>query len=730
MKWYKTIPLLIGLVSSVLAQQTNIQQEDSLSLKFPTYQAEPVIVTATRTRKPALKTPYAINQLNRHEIREGEKLISLETALQPIPGLFVNNRQNFALGDRISMRGIGARASFGVRGIKIIVDGIPLTMPDGQTQLSNLDLASAGEIEVLRGPSASLYGNGAGGLIRIQTETATDRTFTFEPQLTTGSNGLLRLQGKISGSLGFHNYLLNVNHVQSDGYRGHSAAKFWKLNGVGRHNLSKKMHLTTVINYYNAPYLLNPSSLTKTDALKNPTKSRFFVRQQGAGEQIDQVQGGITFRYTPGKQQEFKVTAYAITRNLLNPIPGRIIELDRTAVGLRTSWHRQDSLGNFPLEWTIGTDIEIQNDNRSEYENMGIPSDKLQNLEGEAILNAIQYGRSLLQQEENVLGIGPFIHTDWLLHPKWRLTLGGRFDSYRFKINDQFREDGSDDSGTITMQQFSPMAGLVFEISSNRFWYLNFTTAFQTPTTTELSNRPDGSGGLNPNLQPVDIISYELGVKRIIPDWEIQYQAAVYFMQLNDMLIPFQSSEAEQEEIFYRNAGRSQNTGAELFLNWSPSRHLDIDLSYTHMDFKFEDYQVLHTQNNQHEFINLTGNQIPGVPKQRFYMGIKYSHISEAFVKIQFNWVDEYFANDFNGPPPDNDKPQSNYINDAYSTIDIRLGKYWHLSNTGIKFFLGVDNLLDERYNSSIIPNAFGARFFEPAPGQTWYGGVSLMIPK
>ena len=255
------------VVSVVFGQEIQVHKVDTLGTSSqPQYQFEPIVVTTARIERSLSRVPYSIEIIGQNEIQRAEVGLSLNEVLRLVPGVVVNNRYNLSQGDRISIRGVGSLAPFGVRGIKIILDGIPLTMPDGQAQLNNLDLGSTGKIEVLRGPSSSMYGNAAGGLIKIRTQSASASPFLFQPRFVTGADGLWKWQGKISGNIGGNTYLVNVNKLRFQGYRDHSSASSTSVNAVSRHDLSNRIRMTTVFNYFDAPYLLNPSSLSKTDA--------------------------------------------------------------------------------------------------------------------------------------------------------------------------------------------------------------------------------------------------------------------------------------------------------------------------------------------------------------------------------------------------------------------------------------------------------------------------------
>lgn len=720
-----TLICLLLLPWSSFAQET----ADSLQTAPPDYESEPVIVTATRQPRPILRVPYAVDLIHQNDIQSAELGLSLEESMRHLPGVVVHNRYNPSQGDRITLRGIGSRAAFGVRGLKLIQDGVPLTMADGQSQLNNLDLSSTGQIEVLRGPSSSLYGNASGGVIILRTQPAAAAPIQAQPRFLTGSNGLRKWQGKVSGQTGRHGYVINMNHLWLDGYRDFSEARSTNINAIGRHTLSERITLTTVFNYYDAPYLLNPSSLDKATADTAATSARLFVQRQGASKKIKQGQGGVTAQYNDMAGNQLEMTLYGLERTLFNPIPGRIIDLDRSGGGVRTVFSRETPLGGTMLRWTAGADLEFLSDTRKEFDNGGIPSSEDGNVHDDKIFRLLTVGTQRLNQDEKVFGVGPFAELELTPHPAWIFTLGGRYDSYHFRVDDHFQTDNVDYSGTRTMDQFSPMAGVTYRPHPFMTVYGNFATSYQTPTTTELSNRPAGEGGFNPDLKPEQQRGFEVGFKRLWPAYHLTWDTAFYIFNINDMLIPFQVNDPNSEEIFFRNVGKTQNKGMELGISWTPVPAWRLSLAYTVMDFEFKDFQVEQQVNNTPTLFQLKGNEVPGVPPQHVFVGLHFRHATGLFAETNLQWIDRYFANDFNGPAPGGTKPVRDFINDAYALVDLRFGIQRGIRGVGVDIFFGVDNVLNKRYNGSIVPNAAADRFFEPAAGRTWFLGAGIPIP-
>ena len=729
------IPRLAGA-----SDPESVASPDSLhgSDKQP-YRLAPVTITTTRVPRPQQSTPYAVSSIDLKQFQP-EPGISLDEVLEQVPGLVVGNRHNLSQGDRLSIRGIGSRASFGVRGVRIIVDGIPLTMPDGQSQLSNLDLTSAGRIEVIRGASSSLYGNAGGGVVHIHTRSphrSLDTRSSFEPRVVFGSYGLRRLQVAASHVTGAHMLFASANSLDSDGYRDHAAARSMGFNAVGRHRLSERLWLTSILNLYDAPYLLNPSSLSRGDADAEPRTARFFVRQQGALKKVRQGQAGLTLHRAGADSSHLKVTVYGLKRSLANPIPGRIIDLERTAAGLRSAYSRREEVRRAPLFWTAGIDVETQSDTRQEFANLGL-EDGLIDVAASEWLDNVRYGDRQLNQDERVLGIGPFAELQLSFLDAASLTLGGRYDRYRFEVEDGFGEDGIDYSGHRTMARFSPMAGLTInpEQSIARCdltFFGNVASAFQTPTTVELGNRPSGEGGFNPDLEPEVIHNREIGIRGVWYHHHLKYSLSVFDLEVERMLIPFQIRDSD--EIFFRNAGRAGNSGTEFEASWRPNHRATLELAATASRFQFDDFAVESPGDSSagegaEETFQLAGNEVPGVPQQTVYAAISLNHPLGFYAKLDLRWLSDYFANDFNGPAPgaESGSDTAAYVNDGSLVTDLRISL--KTAKLGFEFFLGVDNLLDKRYNGSVVPNAFRDRFFEPAPGRIFLVGVSSVIER
>ncbi len=682
------------------------------------YIADTLLVEAVRIPTNLRSEAFSISHLQVGELSWTDAGLSFEGILATVPGVYIANRHNLSQGDRVSIRGVGSQASFGVRGVRVLLDGIPLTMPDGQTQLGMVDLSLIDRVEILRGPSAVLYGNAAGGVVRLRSVRSTHRR--GRTGLVVGSHGLrqLRLSGShVDGPLSLQ---FGASQTDLDGYRQHSNARQRTLSMIGRRNLGESATLTAVLHLLDAPYLLNPSSLDRSTADDDPESARFFVRQQGAGKRVrhDQLGLGVEWQRTGVERLQFEI--HGVRRSLLNPIPGEIIDLDRVAGGAQLSYGRESQWAMGRLSLLAGADWESQRDKRKEFDNDGLTDEDIDRFDDARTFDRIRYGELLLRQTERIGGIGAFVRARFWPRPAWSITAGARLDRHSFDVEDRLVVDG-DDSGERALNQLSPVFGVLYRPTGLIDLFANYSTAFQTPTAVELGNRADGRGGFNPDLEPEHLRSMELGLRALWPERRLEGDLALYRLDFEDLLIPFQQKGGDA--VFYRNAGKARNLGAEARVVLNPRGDLQLDVASTWSNFEFTDY-LLPTDEGA---VQLRHHDVPGVPALAVQARLSYRSLNAGiFGHLLARRRSQTFTSDLNGPKPGDDGPPRAFVNDGYTTLDGLAGLRRLLGGWEIEGSIGVENLLDELYSGSIVPNAFGNRFFEPAPGRTWRLGLSL----
>ena len=656
---------------------------------------ENVTVTITRAETEGTRVPNAVSVIEKEVIQAFQRRASPAEALAGIPGVFVENRRNFSLSGAVRFAIRAPLPRFGMRGVQIVQDGVPMTMADGTTEPTNIDLGSLGRVEVLRGPSSVLYGNSAGGVISLQSEFPAAGAVAVQPDVQWGSYGYRQQQVKVSGTTTAMSYLVNVSRLESDGFRDHSRADVRRANVVVRAAPSTSSEIRAVYNLYDLPFGESASTITLADARNSPRSTRPQAFTQGWGEAATQQQAGVTWRQTTAGGHVVSATAWGLWRDVFNPIPGAIISVDRKAAGFRSDYTGSATTASVPITWMTGIDVSLQYDQRAEYDNNGVPADG----------GLAQQGALRLEQLEEVRSVSPFLHLTARLGPRWNLTGGLRYDQFVFRATDRFLSNG-DQSGDRTLDAVSPMIGVTFVPSRWLNLYSNVATAYQTPTTVELSNRPTNEGGFSPDLGSEDLRSLEFGARGGFDPWRVRFEVSTYFSSLDNAIVRFQRAD---EQVYFRNAGEVSRKGVEMLAEWSPTPRMKGRVAYTWQDFRYGSFVA-----PEGDFSNKVE---PGAPPHQLMLGGVYEAVFGLFTALNYRFVDAYPVNSFN-----------TIENWSYQVVDLRLGldRRWK----GLRFrpFVTIDNLFDQRYNSSVIVNSIGNRFFEPSPGREFAVGLTLGI--
>jgi len=669
-------------------------------------EVEEIIVTSTRVEETVLGVPGAVGVVGRDRIQLGQRQLTLAESLGTIPGVFTQNEFNFAQDLRISIRGFGARANFGIRGIKLLVDGIPATLPDGQGQVDTLDLASAQRIEVVRGPAASLYGSAAGGIISIVTEDGPEIPFV-QARTAFGSYGFRSYQAKAGGQEGPLAYLVSVSRQELTGYRDHSRMENVLLNSKLRYSVDESSDLTAVVSAVHAPIADDPGALTADQVEWDRRQARESNVQVDAGESVDQVNAGLVYRRRFGAEHETTASSYFVWRDFERRwYRGPDIFEDYRDKALLDDLGRYFAGGGlqhvYATEWSgidnrlvVGLDAEAQWDDRS----------RRRNPYGEP-------GQVEIDQEERVIGVGVFLQDELRLLEGLELTVGFRYDWVEFELDDHLVAPIAgepDDSDRLDFDEVSPMVALVWSPWLALNLYAKFSTSFETPTTRELAH-PSGGGGFNRDLKPQRARNVELGVKGLLPG-RLRYELAVFHIALRDELIPFENDAGE----FYVNAGKSSRRGLELGLHVEPLEGLTTSLAYTYSDFEFDRFREYDDAGSEPPGSGYDGNRIPGVPEHWVHAELAYRHRSGLYGRWDLGYVGEIFADNGN-----------TVSSDAYVLSNLRLGYRGCFGSWEVSPFVGLDNLFDQDYIDNLRLNALGGRWFEPAPGFRAYGGISV----
>ncbi|HUV20641.1 MAG TPA: TonB-dependent receptor [Gammaproteobacteria bacterium] len=643
-------------------------------------------IRPNRVGKSTDEIPAAISSVGQSDIQLGMEQLGLDESLRQVPGLFMQNRYNFAQDLRASIRGFGARSNFGIRGIKIIVDGIPETLPDGQGSVDGIDIGSAGQINIIRGPVSSLYGNASGGAILIETERGPAVPFA-EIRSSYGDYDFSKQQVKAGGDTGELNYLLNLSDTKTEGYRDHSAYENTQANVRLGLALSPTASLLASIHHTDQPLAMDSGGLTAAEVASDPTQAREQNLLFDAGESLQQDRVGLVYESYLGSGRDLQARIYNTARDFDNRLPfeeGGIVELTRDFYGAGVKYTVRGNLGGRPNRFLVGLDVDQQDDERSRFDN----------LQGVT-------GAQTFEQNERVTSLGTFMQNETSLSDAVELTLGMRFDEVEFDVNDRFLEDG-DDSGKATFEQISPMAGISFRHGDTHFYSI-ISSAFETPTTTELAN-PDG-GGFNQSLEAQESVNYEIGMKTHTGRY--QFEAALFHIDVNNELTPFELAD-QPGRSYFENAGSSDRDGLEISYTRQLTERLDLSTAYTYSDFAFKRF----TDANDEMF---DGNQLPGIPRHLLYVDFSWVGDAGFYVKGDLTYTGELYADNANQTRVD-----------AFSVSNLRVGYNALVDGWEFATFLGLNNIFDEAYNNNIRINAFGERYFEPAPERNAYLGITV----
>lgn len=667
-----------------------------------------MVVTAAPTTVSELDTPAAVSVVNGDEMRQAAPRVNLSESLGAVPGLQVQNRQNYAQDLQLSIRGFGSRSTYGVRGLRIYVDGIPATMPDGQGQTSNIDIGSVDTIEVLRGPFSALYGNSSGGVINVTSQTGTQPP-TVEASSYYGSFGTWHYGMKATGVVGDGShagdvdYTVSTNRFTTHGYRDHSGARKNLANarlGVRINDVSK---LTLLLNSVDIK-ANDAGGLTADEWRDNP-------RQSPRGDQYNtrkntrQTQAGLRYERQLSAQDDLSVMMYAGERETtqFQSIPrtpqlkpshaGGVIDLTRHYQGIDTRLtHRGELL--VPVTLTAGLDYENMSERRKGYENFVM------------VNGAPQYGEqgALRRNERNLMwNIDPYLQTQWQLTDKLSLDAGVRYSSVWFDSNDYYITPGNgDDSGDASYHKWLPAGSLKYALTDAWNVYLSAGRGFETPTINELSYRSDNQSGLNFGLKPSTNDTVEIGSKTRLGNGLL---TAALFQTNTDNEIVVDSSSGGRTS--YKNAGKTRRQGMELGLDQQFGESWRLKAAWTWLDATY--------RTNVCDDASCNGNRIPGIARNMGYASFGYQPEQGWYAGSDIRYMSDIMANDENTAKAP-----------SWTVVGLTTGYKWSYGRMDMDLFGRVDNLFDREYVGSVIVNESNGRYYEPAPGRNYGIGLNL----
>ena len=705
-----------GLLSLPVQAQVAAPSPDT-ARRDPT-RAQPLAairVDVTRAASTADHVPWAVGSQDARELRRGQATLGVDEALGNIPGVVVSNRYNYSLDQRVSIRGAGSRANFGLRGVKVLLDGIPQSLPDGQSQLTNVDLAAISRVEVLRGSASSLYGNGSGGVISFTSDLSAPERLGASVRVTGGSFGLAKTQLRASGRVGGTVGAVSASRTTLDGFRQYSAADTRQLSGAVDHAFSDRLSLAFRAGEAETPLALNPGALTAAEYALNPDTAAPNNVRRGAMRQVSQRYLSMRLRGTRD-DGAWSASVYGQRRFVDNPLAtappapagptnGTLSTLDRRVVGARLDASRSLAAAWRPRV-TGGFDVQRSHDTRRNQRSTGgrivVATDTL-----------------LLDQAETVTSVGPFAQVQFDPSTRVTVSLGARYDRLSFRVDDHFTGDGDDDSAERAMSAASGHVGLVWRVASSFVPYANIATAFETPTTTELLARSDGLGGFNDELGPQRVRTVEVGARgRVggLAGGRVGYEVSLFESDAREAIVQYLETAGR---AYFRNAGRTRSRGVELGVTASPTRWLELRGAWTIADYRFVTYRVPSATIPPPAQDTLDGNRLAGVPGHSWRLGARGS------------WGG--FALDL-----DHTKQSALWGNDANTVrvadwgrgqLNARASWSGGVRGWRLEPFVALQNAFDERYVGAVTLNGFGGRVLEPAPGRNWYLGLELGAP-
>ncbi|WP_244783337.1 TonB-dependent receptor [Acinetobacter sp. F-1] len=707
-----TLSCLIACVGQNIYAENDTQEVQRL---------DTIVIQATRTDRERLTTPASVYYLNQEQ--DNSLNVNLSETLKGVPGLQLNNRENYAQDLQISMRGFGARSSFGVRGVRLYVDGIPATMPDGQGQTSNIDLNSLDHIEVLGGAFSSLYGNSSGGTILTTTREGQGADL-IELGHSAGSQNKgqtkLVLQGG-SENVDEPAYIISSSYFDTNGYRDHSSAHKVLNNAKLTWDLEDGSKINWMNNYVKIA-ADDPGGLTREQWKANPKQVVKNVLDFNARKEIEQVQTGLTWNKPINDQHELYGMAYwgqrAVTQyqsipkcayeentdickpntvQLARNHPGGVIDFDRNFYGTDLRWTGKDILPNTKL--IAGVAVDAMTEDRKGYQNF--LGDRL-GVKGE-----------LRRDEDNTLwNLDPYLQASYHFAPDWTLDAGLRYSNVHFKSEDHYITDvNGDNSGKTTFDKLLPSLSLSWKILPELMTYASYAQGFETPTFTEMAYPADGSSRTF-NLKAAESETYEMGLKsaNILGDFTV----AIFQTQTENDIV---SAENDNGRSTFRNADKTLREGIELSWNKNIWRDLKAQASYSYIDATF-DADIPELRNDEGEVVVsriASGNYIPGIAKNQAFFSLGWKPEKGLHAGLDVRYSDKIYVNDLNSDAAP-----------SYTVAGANVGYHWKMQDWAVNTFARVDNLFDKDYSGSVIVNESNSRFFEPAEGRNWSAGLSV----
>ena len=636
---------------------------------------ENVIVKSTKINSTIQQTPLSVTLKSFREEKNYNSQSSFADFVKNTPGVFTTSANNFSQDLRISIRGFGARSAFGIRGVKLIVDGIPETTPDGQSQLDNLPLGLVSNVEILRGPNANLYGNSSGGVISINTLSNPSEDY-YRYSGVFGAYQYQSIQKTRIFDWKTSNLIIHYDKRRSNGYRDQSGYKSSILNLKYINDLDEKNKIVWQINYTDSPYAYDSGGLKLSDVNEDRRQARKNNIDYDTYEKVKQIKTGISWNYKTNENSYFDSYFFYQNRDFLSKLPfnfGGIISLERNYFGVGTKFTKKINHENRNRTLVLGIDHLNQSDDRQRFKNdFGIQ------------------GENTLDQIEKFKTTGLYLVNQASYSSGLNVRYGIRYD-----INNI----GVDSSNMVNLDKLNPSLGLSYSINSTDNIFFSYGTSFETPTLNELSNNPDGSG-FNNDLKSNNSSNYEIGWRKSFLN--IIVEAVAYITNSDNEILPYELEQFPGKN-FYRNVGSTMRRGLELNsqIFFKEGR---LNLSYTLSNNQFKNFVI--------DGRNLSDNLIPGIPSQMLDLEMIFNLTRKRTLILTNRLIGERYADNLNET-----------LIGSYNIFNIKYSKKVFRNS---EFFLGANNIFNQEYYDNIRINAFGKRYYEPAPKRNFYFGINF----
>jgi iron complex outermembrane receptor protein len=696
--WVQFFPIAVGLGTPLVHAQTDITSLPS------------VMIQSGRLEQKQFDAPASVFTIDADTLRSSGPQVNISDVLNRAPGVVALNRNNYAQDVQVSIRGFGARSAFGIRGIRLITDGIPASMPDGQGQTSTVSMTSTERMEVLTGPLAQLYGNASGGVIQTFTREAGDNP-EAQVNLYTGSFGMQRTDWQISQRTGNVGIVADYSTFSTDGYRQQSSAERKQLNSVITVDAKPDTRFKFILNTFDMPIAKDPLGLTATQLAADPSQAGTNATARNTRKTVKQEQVGAVAEHRVSSDLKLQARAYGGTRsNLQYQATNAWTGLERRFEGLGLQANGKASVFNGQqVLWVAGMDF----DHAQEQRQAGAAS-------------AGEKSGALTRNELNeATNKDYFAQANWSVGERFTLTTGARQSNVTLKSRDDMPTP-VDGSGSVNYKATSPVLGLTWHAKDSLNLYINRGKGFETPTMVEAAYSRDSSNNFvekfNPSLQASRSRHLELGTKWL-PSASTRLDAAWFQIDTTNEIV---AALASNGRTAFDNAAQTKRDGFELALRQQHSANWRTQTSATFLNATYQAGSASYSPPN--------GNSLPAIPKRQMFAGLQWSEkgFAQAGQKPALGMeagLDLIHRASMWGNDANTTTTADYALAPSYTLFNARVRQRYQLGAARIEAFVGVDNLTNKNTVSSVIINQFSKQYFEPGLPRSWVIGVQSQIP-